>query len=316
MLAPLLFGILAGHGGPLATPAQPSTCVSERHRQFDFWVGDWEVQQKDEGEVEATDRVTKDLDGCVILERWDTATGGQRGRSMSSFDSRTGQWHQTWVTEGVTNSHPLRMAGGLRSGGAMTLSGVREPYRDRTATWLDQKMWNPGRREITLANSGKLDFLETDSPAKFKEMPTNKCSPSGDSKAARRLDFMKGKWSVYSPTNEKLGQSEINADASVSNCLLEESFDGDQHYRALGWFYYDPVEDRYYRTIADNAGNRIELGGQFANDGSLVLMGALPGESATLRMTLSPRGKELRFLWDVSRDGGATFVPRESAIYK
>jgi hypothetical protein len=316
MLAPLLFGILAGHGGPLAPPARPNPCVTEKHRQFDFWVGDWGVEQGDDGEVAATDSVTKDLDGCVILERWDTVSGGQRGRAMSSYDARTGTWRQTWVSEGTTNSQPLRMAGGLRSGGVMTLSGVREVQRDRSATWLDERMWHPARREIALANSGKLDFIESSDAPKFRQMPTNKCSPDGNSKAARRLDFIKGKWTVFSPNSEKLGASVINADPTVSNCLLEESFDGDQHYRALGWFYYDPVEDRYYRTIADNAGNRIELGGQFSNDGSLVLLGDLPGENATLRMKLSAKGKELHFNWDVSRDGGATFTPRESAIYR
>jgi hypothetical protein len=313
MLA-ILIGILAGQGGPL-NPVQPVACSDDRHRQFDFWVGDWDAVQQDGG-VAATDRVTKDLDGCVILERWDTAEGGQRGRSMSSYDSKSGKWHQTWVTEGATNGYPLRMAGGLRTGGAMTLSGVREQHRDRTAVWLDRYTWASAPREIALKESGKLDFLETDSPPQFKQSPTRKCAPGGDSNGARRLDFIKGRWTVYSAQQERLGQSEINADASVSNCLLEESFDGDQHYRALGWFYYDPVEDRYYRTLADNAGNRLELGGKFTTEGSLVLTGDLPGEKAMLRMTLTPRGKELRFLWDVSRDGGASFQPREIAVYK
>ena len=88
----------------LATPtlaaqgnnAQP-TCEGPEHRQFDFWVGDWEViGQGGTGGVAGTNLITKRDDGCVLHEHWKGSQGGT-GESWNFFDRSTGLWHQVWV---------------------------------------------------------------------------------------------------------------------------------------------------------------------------------------------------------------------------
>lgn len=40
-------------------------CSSQEHRQFDFWLGEWDVTQK--GKPAGTSRITAILGGCVLM---------------------------------------------------------------------------------------------------------------------------------------------------------------------------------------------------------------------------------------------------------
>ena len=65
-------------------------------RQFDFWLGDWDVSWG-EGQ-QGTNRIDKILDGKVIREQFDGNPAMPfRGMSLSVYDSRRGLWRQTWV---------------------------------------------------------------------------------------------------------------------------------------------------------------------------------------------------------------------------
>ena len=59
--------------GPRATNAQgaptPPTCDAPEHRQFDFWVGEWEVRDPS-GQVVGTNAISRSYDGCLLVERW------------------------------------------------------------------------------------------------------------------------------------------------------------------------------------------------------------------------------------------------------
>ncbi len=80
---------------PLGAQDAPApSCEGPEHRQFDFWVGTWEVST-DRG-IAGTNRITTTLDGCVLHEHWTGAQGGT-GESFNVFDRRTGRWHQLWV---------------------------------------------------------------------------------------------------------------------------------------------------------------------------------------------------------------------------
>lgn len=73
--------------------AHPCAYVPEM-RQFDFWVGSWEVRVS--GAVAGTSRVERILDGCVLLENWES-TLGSSGKSFNLYDTETKKWRQTWV---------------------------------------------------------------------------------------------------------------------------------------------------------------------------------------------------------------------------
>jgi len=97
--------------------AKPSACDGAEHRQFDFWLGEWEVRDP-QGKVVGRNRIEKAHDGCVLIEHW-TSVARVTGTSVNVYDRDHGKWHQTWVDSG---GGLLQLDGAL-AGGAMVLTG-------------------------------------------------------------------------------------------------------------------------------------------------------------------------------------------------
>ena len=77
---------------PLLAQSTPGRCKSApEYQQFDFWVGDWEVRDA-KGVLQGKNLVTKEHDGCVVLEHWDS--GDQTGTSPNMYDFRTKKWYE------------------------------------------------------------------------------------------------------------------------------------------------------------------------------------------------------------------------------
>jgi len=83
--------------------ASPSTspCTAPQQKQFDFWVGDWDLTWPGEkaGETgHGTNHISRVMDGCVVEERFSgEASMPLRGQSVSMYDTGAGRWKQTWV---------------------------------------------------------------------------------------------------------------------------------------------------------------------------------------------------------------------------
>jgi outer membrane protein assembly factor BamB len=78
-----------------ATPA--AACATPEHRQFDFWVGDWQVYRPD-GSFAGRNRITREYGDCVIHEHYDTHRG-YSGESLNTYDATRKVWHQTWTDD-------------------------------------------------------------------------------------------------------------------------------------------------------------------------------------------------------------------------
>ena len=102
-----------------AAPAPAAPCSGAQYRQFDFWVGDWDVFDfSAPGQRLARVTVEPILKGCGVLETY--ADGeGQEGRSFSIYDASRRVWHQTWITN---HGQLLMIEGGFKSG-RMELAG-------------------------------------------------------------------------------------------------------------------------------------------------------------------------------------------------
>jgi hypothetical protein len=93
----------AGPAGGAQAESAPRDCSASVHRQFDFWIGSWDMVPN--GAVLKPDQrpssnvITLVHDGCVLVENWSAATGGT-GMSVNIYDRSRGQWHQTWVDSG------------------------------------------------------------------------------------------------------------------------------------------------------------------------------------------------------------------------
>ncbi len=115
--------------------AQPCSVLPEA-RQFDFWIGEWEVRDP-QGQLAGNSSVQLILGECVIFENW-TPTAGASGKSFNVFNKATGKWQQTWV-----DSRGAVME--LRNG----------EYKDNRLTFYDEKATvsdKPAINRLTFVN--------------------------------------------------------------------------------------------------------------------------------------------------------------------
>ena len=116
-----------------ATPPQP--CAAAAHKQFDFWLGEWEVHGV-KGKLAGHNKIEKNHGGCVLHEQYHTPTG-YTGESFNIYDAGRKVWHQTWVDNAGTL---LLLEGGLK-GSSMVLSG--ETTDDKGVVTKHRITWTP-----------------------------------------------------------------------------------------------------------------------------------------------------------------------------
>lgn len=117
---------------PPAQPAPPA-CSGPEYRQFDFWLGEWEVKLPN-GKVAGTNSIKSILGGCALQESWQ-GSGNINGHSYNIYDATAKSWHQTWVDNAGSL---LDLNGGLQDG-KMVLSGDSKDEKGTTVknriTW-------------------------------------------------------------------------------------------------------------------------------------------------------------------------------------
>lgn len=140
-----LAGLLLVVGLPACTmaPLMPEapvafTCTDEASRQFDFWIGEWNVIQEGTDAPPAVNRITPTLRGCALHEDYHSASG-YRGESLNWYEADWGQWRQTWAD---SNGLILHLAGGLNAAGEMVLYGGDRQTREG-GTVRDRITWSP-----------------------------------------------------------------------------------------------------------------------------------------------------------------------------
>ncbi len=100
---------------PVATAAEPA-CDSGPYRDFDFWLGHWNVHLAD-GRLAGENRIEASGDGCRLVERWRGARGSE-GFSLNFYEPADDRWRQIWVS----SDNIIEISGGL-IGGSMVLEG-------------------------------------------------------------------------------------------------------------------------------------------------------------------------------------------------
>lgn len=141
--AAALIAALTALGAPWASAqedaaaAAPSACATAEYRQFDFWIGEWEVSAN--GAPAGTNSIRSVHGGCALMENWQgTGAGGISGSSFNIYDRATGRWHQSWVD---ASGNLLLLDGGLVEG-QMVLGGTR-PAQDGAGLVEHRIRWTP-----------------------------------------------------------------------------------------------------------------------------------------------------------------------------
>jgi len=122
--------------GQESKPAPPD-CSAGSFRQFDFWVGEWDVFLPD-GSPAGENRIQAVAGGCALFESWRGSKGGS-GNSLNYFAVDDGRWHQIWID---SRAGRLDLTGGIE-GGSMVLSAT-SPNRKKPKVTVTQRItWTP-----------------------------------------------------------------------------------------------------------------------------------------------------------------------------
>lgn len=114
----LTAGPAAAQTPPPAPAPSPPACATPEYRQFDFWVGRWDVYPTGADKLVAHSLIERLYGGCAIRENWMPLTGGGGG-SLSNYVASEKGWRQTWLD---SSGARVEFTGGL-VGEAMVITG-------------------------------------------------------------------------------------------------------------------------------------------------------------------------------------------------
>jgi len=89
----------------------PCTDTAE-NRQFDFWIGEWDVVSTITETPAGNSKIELILGSCVIQENW-TGGLGHAGKSYNTFNPNLKRWEQFWVDDTAGMIH---FYGNLKNG--------------------------------------------------------------------------------------------------------------------------------------------------------------------------------------------------------
>jgi len=96
----LLLSCLLAANGIHAEPQQQAPlplCAADGSpwRDFDFFIGDWDVFDPDGGQRYGRNTLVASEQGCLLMGSWVNVNGGT-GSSMNVYDPLKQQWRQIW----------------------------------------------------------------------------------------------------------------------------------------------------------------------------------------------------------------------------
>ncbi len=131
-------GLLLLSGAAVSREPVASAFPPPEARQFDFWLGEWEVTSSD-GRRQGTSRVESVARGYGVLEHWrgDRAEGRSAGASLNAWNPDRKRWQQFRIGgDGCV----LELGGGLDANGRMVLEGEQT---DGAGRLLNRISWTP-----------------------------------------------------------------------------------------------------------------------------------------------------------------------------
>lgn len=243
----LLAAVALAQERPSAPPERAYSAFGEDEtRQFDFWIGVWDVNLRmlqEDGSfrdtVRARAHIYSILDGRAILELWDSAP--IKGYSLRYFDAETDAWHLwlSWPSE--NRSRTSSLTGSFRHGrgdfysereredGTTLLS--RFSFNDITPfslRWDDHFSTDGGK---TWRPSWIMEFsrtaLEPEWPIPREEVPTyddgGRCSLDG----FRDQEVIAGEWEGTIEASGEVQPARLSAYRVLDGCAVAAFFEAD-----------------------------------------------------------------------------------------
>ena len=133
--------------------------VDPKARQFDFWIGEWDVADTATKTPAGKSSIQLILGDCVIFENWSGLKGGS-GKSLNVYNKDKGYWQQTWIDD---KGEVTEFVEGVFKDGALQFltrrQKVPEGERTRRLTFFDQ-----GPSQVRQFSEISMDAGKTWSP--------------------------------------------------------------------------------------------------------------------------------------------------------
>ncbi|WP_224490007.1 hypothetical protein [Robertkochia flava] len=115
-------------------------CCDAPHGAFDFWVGSWEVRNRD-GVLVGRNAITREQGGCLVRESYTSTTNSFSGSSLNFYNAETGLWEQLWVDNQGSYLHLY----GTGENGSMVLQGDHGKGDDLRTDRISWELMEDGR---------------------------------------------------------------------------------------------------------------------------------------------------------------------------
>jgi len=251
--------------------------TGESARQFDFWLGAWDVnlrvQQPDaswQDKIKAKAHIFRILDGKAILELWDSEP--IKGFSLRYFDPGQAKWVLWLKWPGPNRSSNSALTGAFRHGRGEFFSAFKNsdgedvlsrytfcdiaPNRLR---WDDAYSKDGGK---TWSNSWIMEFSRVADRAPWPkafnahtQTAENPCDRPEFQPLMRMAGRWQGSWNVLIDGAWQQGEAEMACYRAVRGCgllqFLEYRLAG-MSVKAFGFFTYDTAAERYELLALDS----------------------------------------------------------------
>lgn len=306
---------LARAGGGATPGISKAACEAAEHRQFDFWVGQWNVQnfQKrpdapEDTKLYETGTATADiqpiLDGCAVVEHWEGRLLPDRrilGFSLRSWDPETERWHVVlnWPAPAAPSFFEIE---GAFSGdhGDFIFPGRQGGFvRYRfSGTQGGEPRWagaSAEQREGPWTDFWRMHFTPRREAAHGLRHGRSRSTDHCPGEEFRRFDFLIGEWTGVETVFGSEGQhrrpiavrswSILEGCAIVDRVSAGEGADNSRQFRVRSFV---PTENRWAQYTLSSGGHRpVRWEGTEAADNRAVMVtgmvAAEPGQEPTMR---------------------------------
>ena len=128
------------------------------NRQFDFWVGDWDVLTSQAGSPAGISHIERSIGDCVIWENWTSlGSSGYSGKSYNIYNPDFKRWEQFWVDN---LGGMIHFYGGIKDG-VMDFYTDEIPQPDGSRLKRHLQFFNLGPDKVRQFSQGSTDGGKT-----------------------------------------------------------------------------------------------------------------------------------------------------------
>lgn len=313
-------------------------CPSAEARAFDFWIGEWVVENRQQNPATpedttlyptgvATDRVHAILNGCAIVEHWEGYLAPDRhvlGFSVRTWNPETERWHVllNWPApdapsffeiEGsfdgdVANFVFPRPRGEYARYRFLDTTGDRPRWEGAAADSTDGP-WRP----FWVMQFTRRDPILGDTPHTGLSRTTERCSDE----RARAYDFLLGDWvgkeTFFDDSENREQPIEVRTMSILEGCALVDHVtwgEGDEKKKAFRVRSFLPSENQWVQySLTQEKREFVRHEGK-PSDGEHTLIRAMGTEDRDETDSDDPPTLE-RMRWHQATDDN---VIRETAV--